>query len=170
MDEKDDLGGVDVGNHFIDHTADDALLEPPTRSRGGPSLAKVASDRGAFSKRGGVALATRYAACGGGLRADLNQHSPTQRRSCHRRRHPHRWDGLSCGGWKLAGPAPRDIAVVPFRRQIQPMFKEPQEGKEGSSHVTERCRQRRNWRCGFMSLCARQILPELATAFFSSPR
>ena len=48
------------------------------------------------------------------------------------------------------------------------MFKEPREGKEGSSHVAERCRQRRNWRSGFMSL-ARQILPQLATAFFSSP-
>ena len=98
MDEKDDLGGVDVGNHFIDHTADDALLEPRTRSRGGPSLARVARDRGAFSKRGGVALATRYAACGGGLRADLNQHSPTQRRSYHRRRHPKDAMGYDAGG------------------------------------------------------------------------
>ena len=26
-----------------------------------------------------------------------------------------------------AGPAPSDFAVIPFRRQIQPMFKEPQE-------------------------------------------
>ena len=43
------------------------------------------------------------------------------------------------------------------------MFKEPREGKEGSAHVAERCRQWWNWSCGFMSLCARQIQPQLAT-------
>jgi hypothetical protein len=45
MDEKDNLGGVsvDVGNHLIDHSTDDALLKPRIRSRGGPDNFQIIS-------------------------------------------------------------------------------------------------------------------------------
>src|SRR5262249_20862258 len=52
MDEQNDLGciGIDIGNHLMDHGADDALLQPCIGRGGGPnaleSAASVANDAG----------------------------------------------------------------------------------------------------------------------------
>src|SRR5262245_421338 len=48
MDEQNDLGciGVDIGNHLMDHGADDALLQPCIGRGGGPNALEVGRERG----------------------------------------------------------------------------------------------------------------------------
>ncbi len=48
MDEQNDLGciGVDVGNHLMDHGADDALLQPCIGRGGGPNALEIGCEHG----------------------------------------------------------------------------------------------------------------------------
>ena len=48
MDEQNDLGciGVDIGNHLVDHGADDALLQPCIGRGGGPNALEIGCERG----------------------------------------------------------------------------------------------------------------------------
>src|SRR5690349_5414816 len=48
MDEQNDLGciGIDIGNHVMDHGADDALLQPCIGRGGGPNALEIGCERG----------------------------------------------------------------------------------------------------------------------------
>jgi hypothetical protein len=53
MDDENDLGGlgISVGNHLADHRADDALLEPCVRRRGGPHGLEITGQGGEGDRR-----------------------------------------------------------------------------------------------------------------------
>ena len=48
MDEQNDLGciAIDIGNHLMDHGADDALLQPCIGRGDGPNAPEIGCERG----------------------------------------------------------------------------------------------------------------------------
>src|SRR5262245_53327747 len=60
MDEQNDLGciDIDIGNHLMDHGADDALLQPRIGRGGGPNALEIGCERGERCRMDGTVAAS----------------------------------------------------------------------------------------------------------------